>query len=349
MKLRTLVSTALSLVVAGPLLAANLEVSPTSVDFGSVPFGQRKTETIRVTNDGRLTRKVPVKSSSPHVSVNDTSLQVEGKGFKNLIVILSDRAPSGALAATITIDDGKDAIRVNVRANVQPAPTPKPPPTQAATPSLTVSPASLDFGSVELNQSKALTFTVASPEGVPCSVRTDDTQAMVPSPASFSLAPGQPTTITVAFKTRVELQLLGNPKGTLASKATVTCGASKAIVALKGTTPVPRRLKVLVPAFPLGAPNYRGEAPGEPLAATTGGTIFFCDPTDDRFHPPCEREVTAGLRVEVKAQCGGGPNAPKKVKWNLGTGSAASCVGTINPSCAFVLNAETTLTATCVP
>jgi len=336
---------ALVLFAGSALHAANLTVSPTSHDFGSVAFGQRKTVTIRVENDGVVQRKVPVKSSSPHFTVNDSNLVIQGKRSVSLIVILSDKAPAGAQSATITIDDGRDAIRVNVQARVEaPAALPKPTAVPAA-PSLTVNPASLDFGTLELNQSKTLTFTLTGTQAAACQIRTNDTATMVPSPASLSLTPNQPATVSVTFTAKFELQLRGTPKGTLASKANVTCGSAKASVDLKGTTPVPKRVKVLVPSFPLGAPSFRGQTQGDLLFASNGGTFLNCDPTDDRFQGPCESTPLAGARVDITARCGG----TKKPKWTLATGSAASCLGSTNPVCSFVINTDTTLNATCAP
>lgn len=336
---------ALVLFAGSPLQAANLTVSPTSHDFGTVAFGQRKTATIRVENDGIVQRKVPVKSSSPHFTVNDSSLVIQGKRFVNLIVILSDKAPAGAQSATITIDEGRDAVRVDVRAKVEAAPPAPKPTTAPAAVSLTVTPATLDFGTLELNQSKSLSFTVSSTGPAACQIRTNDTALLTTSPTTLSLTPNQPATVSVTFTAKFELQLQGNPKGILASKATVTCGPSKASVDVKGATPIPKRVKVLVPSFPLGAPSFRGQTQGDLLFASNGGTFLNCDPTDDRFQGPCESTPLAGARVDITARCGGN----KKPKWTLATGSAASCLGSTNPVCSFVINADSTLNATCGP
>jgi hypothetical protein len=342
---RAMLLALLPLLLAGDSLhAANLTVSPTSHDFGNQPFGQRKTVTIRVTNDGIVQRKIPVKSSSPHFGVNDTSLSIPGRDFVNLIVSLSDKTPPGAQSATITIDDGKDAIRVTVRAKVEAPPaTPKPAPT-LGTPTLSVSPTSLDFGTLELNQTKALTFTLTGSEAVTCQIRPNDS-LFVATPSSVSLTPNQPASISVTFTAKFELQLRGSPKGTIPAKANVTCGASKASVDMKGTTPVPKRVKVLVPSFPLNAPSFRGQTQGDLLFASNGGTFLFCDPTDDRFQGPCESTPLAGAKVDIKATCGGN----KKTKWTLATGSAAPCLGSTNAVCSFVINVDSTLNAICVP
>src|SRR5437773_1476138 len=118
MHARSVVPSILALLVVSPLAAANLSVSPTSHDFGSVPSGQRKSFTIRVANDGVVQRTIPVRSSSPHFTVNDSSLVIPGKKSVSLVVSLSDKTPAGSQSATITIDDGRDAVRVDVRANV---------------------------------------------------------------------------------------------------------------------------------------------------------------------------------------------------------------------------------------
>lgn len=338
---------------AAPLGAARLEVSPSSHDFGNVPAGQRKIVTIRVANEGLLARTVPVRSSSPHVTVSDTSLAIPGKRSVSLSVAISDKAPAGALSATVTIDDGKDAVRVEVRANVQAAPTPKP--TAAlASPTLGVTPAALDFGSVDLDQSKSLSFTVTGSQASPCTVTAFSAAgypAWQPAPASLSLSPGQPATVSVAFTAKVLLQNLG---GSSTGRITVTCGSSKATVDLKGATPLARRFKITVvradgTQVNNGPPRpgdfaglVAGKAPGDPQNAF--GQVLACAPGSDD-PGQCTGLAKAGVKVDLNGSCLAG----KPFRWARATGSAASCQGSSSPLCSFVIDADTTVAPACGP
>ncbi len=213
--------------------AAAIDVTPTTLAFGTVRTGQSKDLSLTVRNSGAATLTVSRLTSdkTPFTVVSPPApFNVETGASQSVTVRFAPQS-AGGQTATLTIASNaanQPTLAVPLSGAGDGGTTPPP-----GSPSIEVTPARLDFGSVATGQTKDLTLTVRNTGNAALSVSSVTSSSSVfpvPGPSSFSLAAGAQQTITVRFAP----QSAGAQSGTLtiasnaANQATVT-------VALSGT------------------------------------------------------------------------------------------------------------------
>lgn len=177
--------------------ATGIDVSPTSIDFGSVSVGQSKTDYVRVSNNGTsdLNVKVYVTDGTPF-TVSKSSFKIRPGEIETLTVTFAPTEKGSNSAALTIISDDKNTPKVLVSLTGNTG-------TEFG---LYYFPFILNFGSVAVNTSYERTLriynTTANIVSVSISVQNISGNAFsLPSsvPTSFSLIPGEMRLITVKF------------------------------------------------------------------------------------------------------------------------------------------------------
>jgi hypothetical protein len=113
----------------------------------------------------------------------------------------------------------------------------------------------------------------------------------------------------------------------------VTCGFSKVTVDLKGRLFTPEKVSIAV--------KTKGSVITGTTSDSRNGTILSCQGNGGTCS---SSSLQPGVRVDLKAAC----SAPtEKIRWAEGTGSAVLCNGTSSPTCSFVINGNSGITAEC--
>lgn len=225
-----------------PSLGPRLEVSPTSLDFGSVTVGQsaERTVTIRSTGDAPLTIQTLSAAGSGFAltAAPATPFPLAAGGQQNVTVRFVPTA-AGAQSGTLTIN----SVAVPLTgAGVAP---------QVNAPVIQVTPSSLDFGSVALGQTADRTLTVANAGTLVLKVSgltIANPRFTVTSPsAPFDVAAGAQQTVTVRFSPSAA----GPQTGSLS----ITSNAGPAGVALAGVGAAPSGTPPSISAVSVTVPD----------------------------------------------------------------------------------------------
>jgi hypothetical protein len=197
--------------VTPPPAAAAISVSSASLDFGNVTVGQTPAMSITITNKGGGTLTV-TGLSAPNgpfslVSPPAVPFNVPAAGT-TLTVRFSPTSPGAQSSAFSIASNGSNkAVAVNLTGTGVAAP---------AVPSISVSPASLSFGSVTVGQTPALSLTVTNTGTGTLTVSSLTLPGrpftLVSPPATPFNVPSGGTTITVRFA----------PTSAVASSATLS-------------------------------------------------------------------------------------------------------------------------------
>lgn len=207
-----------------PLLA----VSSVRLNFGSVMVNTAATQALTLTSTG--TSPVTVNS----VAISGTGFTIPGLSFPMTLnptqsvtlQIEFSPASTGSAGGQVTINSnstsGSTAV-ITLRGTGT-----------AASPQLTISPTSLDFGSVAINTSTTKTLTLTSTGTSPLTVNS----AMV-SGAGFALLGGSfPVTLNPTQSMTLQLQFLPTTTGAQSGQVTISSNSTNggtSIVALGGT------------------------------------------------------------------------------------------------------------------
>jgi len=166
----------------------DIDVTPSLVDFGTVVAGQSKDITVTIKNN--ITNGADLVISNITVSGNGYTLPTPpsypitlSAGSTYQITIRFTPPTSGQFSGSLTIssnDPDEGSFKVDLKGN------------GSVPPDISVSPASLDFGDVLLNQSKTLTLTISNIGGSALQI----TNIQITGPGfSFKTQPQVPVTI----------------------------------------------------------------------------------------------------------------------------------------------------------
>ncbi len=197
-------------------------VSPTAINFGSVPVGGSSAQTFTVSNTGSTIVSGTVTESCASFSVSPSSYTLFPGGSATFTVTF---APTSSGAKTCTINAGGSCGSVTA--------------TGVATsmPACSVSPTSLNFGSVPVGGSSAQTFTVSNTGSTVLSgTVTESCASFSVSPSSYTLFPGGSATFTVTFA----------PASAGAKTCTINAGGSCGSVTATGVGAVPTGQKYAI-------------------------------------------------------------------------------------------------------
>jgi uncharacterized protein (TIGR03437 family) len=186
-----------NLAVKGNVTAApKLGLSSTSLAFGGVTVGQTKDLTVQVSNTGTaaLSGTASV-SGSGFTLVSGNPIQVAAGGTPQTITVRY--APTGATnaAGTLTISSNDPASPAAVALSGNGV--------AAAAATIKITPTTLDFGSVNANQTKDLTLTVSNNGSAQLTVNSVTSSnarfAMVSPGAPFNVGQESFQTVTIRF------------------------------------------------------------------------------------------------------------------------------------------------------
>lgn len=219
----------------------NIDVTPTSLDFGNVAVGQNKDLTVTIRNSGSAALTVnSISNSNARFSVTSpaTPFTVAAGGQQTVSVRF---APTGVGAQTgnLTLasnDRSRASVSVTLAGNG----------VTAAVPTIDVTPTSLDFGTVAVGQGKDLTLTIRNTGNAVLNVgplTSSDARAfsVVPSSVtSFTVAAAGQQTVNVRFAPVAAGSQTGNL--TIASndpnRLSLTVSLSGTGVQAQGTAPI---------------------------------------------------------------------------------------------------------------
>jgi hypothetical protein len=256
----------------------SLSVSPGSLDFGSVNTGQGKDLTLTVKNNGSASFNAIVTGGTSVFTVSpSTSFPVGANSFQNVTVHFAPTA-AGAQSATLTVQttDFTQSIQVPVTGTGVGAPPSN---------TLSVSPTSLDFGSVNTGQGKDLTLTVRNNGSASFNaIVTGGTSVFTVSPStSFPVGANSFQNVTVHFA----------PTAAGAQSATLTVattdGTQSIPVTVSGTgvaAPPPSMMSVSPSSLNYGNVNGGQLSPEMGFTVTNNGsaTVTITSVTSSNVH-----------------------------------------------------------------
>jgi hypothetical protein len=177
---------------AGPSLA----LGSAALDFGAFALGQSSNRDLTLRNAGTAPLQVSaLETAAPFQVISPVPPFSIAPGSSANVTVRFSPTAAGPHAGTLTIVSN-DPLRprASVALSGSGAATGTP---------LTASPAALDFGSVAVNSSRELRFTVSNPGGSPAQVvsiaSSNPVFAPAPQPLPLTVSPGGETTFAVRF------------------------------------------------------------------------------------------------------------------------------------------------------
>jgi hypothetical protein len=245
--------------------AANLTVSPTSINFGQVAVGSKASQVLTLTSSGNAPLVISaIAVSGGQFSGNVPSLPVTLQPNQQLTLSLTfeptaDGPASGM--ATITSNDSSGSSTVSLGGTG----------TTATSPQLTVSPTAVNFGNVPLNTtaSKTVTLTSSGTAALTITAATPTGTGFSVSGASFPLTlnPNQSATVQVQF----DPTAAGAASGQLTLTSNAGGGTTNIPLSGTGTATTSPQLTVSASSLAFGNVAVNSNAT-LPLTLTSSGT-----------------------------------------------------------------------------
>ena len=230
------------------------QVSPTSLDFGTVNVGSSTFRTFTITNTGGGTLTGSVSESCSHYSI------ISGSGSYSLSegqsrTVTVRFAPTSSGTKTCSVSTGTSCSSVSCSGYA-----PEPPQCQ-------VSPTSLDFGTVNVGSSTDRTFTITNTGGGTLTGSVSEScshYSIISGSGSYSLSEGQSRTVTVRFA----------PTSSGTKTCSVSTGTSCSSVSCSGYAPEPPQCQVSPTSLDFGTVNV-GSSTDRTFTITNsgGGTL----------------------------------------------------------------------------
>lgn len=176
----------------------DIEVTPTSVDFGTVLIGQSADRTLTVSNVGTAPLVVNgfTFGNAQFAWVSPKLPFTVDAGRRQTVTLRFTPAAAGPQTGTLNMSSN-DPDEATVSVELRGAGT------TTAVPDIDVTPTSLDFGSVTIGQSADRTLTVRNTGSAPLTVNTITSHnprfSLVSPTGSFTVAAGNQQTVTARF------------------------------------------------------------------------------------------------------------------------------------------------------
>jgi hypothetical protein len=190
-----------AVVTPGSQASAGISVNPSSLDFGSVAVGQTsQSKTITLTNTGTTLITVNLSAGGPF-AVSPASLTIGGNGFTATASVTFKPSAVGPANGTLIITaSGQSTAAASVTLTGTGAGS-------VATPAISVNPASLDFGTVTVGQTKDLSVQVSNTGTATLNVTSINAPnapfAMLVGNLPGPISAGQSQQITIRFSPTV--------------------------------------------------------------------------------------------------------------------------------------------------
>jgi len=186
-------------------------VSPTALNFGSIPVGSSTAQTFTVSNTGTTVLSGTATESCASFSVSPSSYTLLPGGSATFTVTF---APSTQGTKNCTINLGGSCGSITATGVAIPVSA------------CSVSPTALNFGTIPVGGSSAQTFTVSNTgTSVLSGMVTESCASFSVSPSSYTLLPGGSATFTVTFA----------PGSAGAKSCTINAGSACGVVTATGT------------------------------------------------------------------------------------------------------------------
>jgi hypothetical protein len=135
---------------------ASISISPTSLSFGKVAAGQKSSQSITLTNTGKTNVNVQqVAFSNPQFGISGATFPMTmGAGQSTTLSVWFTGTTSGNVSGTLTVqgDSGSTPVVANLSGTI----------TTSTQPQISVTPASLGFGSVSIGSKGTANFVVGN-------------------------------------------------------------------------------------------------------------------------------------------------------------------------------------------
>jgi hypothetical protein len=176
----------LSVALSGTGVSSPFTVSPTTVDFGSVPLGTSSTQSVVVSNATSSVAQIALSISDPAFQASGKTIAVPA-GASVSVPIVFTPASVGTVHATATFALGGVSIPVSLAG-------------AGVTGTLTVSPSSIDFGAVPVGSPSTRTLTVTNSGAAAVMVQaSSNNNAFAFQPATVQVASGASAAIAVSL------------------------------------------------------------------------------------------------------------------------------------------------------
>ncbi|HWB01667.1 MAG TPA: choice-of-anchor D domain-containing protein [Verrucomicrobiales bacterium] len=162
-----------------------IAVTPASIDFGSIAMGSSSTQTLTVRNSGTGILQGTASVGSPFSVVSGGSYSLAA-GASQTVSVKYAPVSTGSHAQAVTFTGGA-GFRAGVSGTAQ------------GVASITVTPATLNFGSVALGASATQTLTVRNAGTAPLTGAASVTAPFSITAGSYNLAPGASQTVSVTY------------------------------------------------------------------------------------------------------------------------------------------------------
>ncbi|MFH1566748.1 MAG: choice-of-anchor D domain-containing protein [Gemmatimonadota bacterium] len=320
-------------VVVNQLVPA-ISVAPAALAFGSLLVGTSSALPLTVSNTGANDLAVTSVTSTNGQFVRDIASFTLPPGGSQVVNVTFTPAAPGVQAASLNLTH--NAPTAGTVTSVPLTGT-------GLAPTIGVAPVSLAYGSVLLNTPSSLTFTVTNTGTADLTVSsiTSSNGEFVPSPTSFTVAPGGSRVVSVAFTPTV----LGARAGSLSIVHNDALTGSPSTVALSGTgiNPV---IGVTPPALAFGSVQV-GVSSSLPLTVRNTGTsslvVTGVASDNPRFSPDLTSfTVAAGgtqvVNVTFTPTVGGGEAGTLTLTHNAAGGTSAVGLSGIGVAAAISLS-----------
>ena len=258
--------------VTGTGVAPTLTLSPTSLDFGAVQTGTTSApKTVTLTDSSSVAFTGTVSSSNPMFAISPASFSVGALASQTSFNVTFAPTATGPQTATITFSlSGSGAVTAAFTTTLTLSATGQ----GQAPPAITVSPATIDFGNVNVGSSATNTVVVSNTGGAPANVTGSTASPFSLSTGSFTVNAGGTQSVTITFTP--------GSAGPFQGTATFTLGSNTQTVTLKGTG-VPAPAPSLTFTFGAGQAN---------TPITPGGTIQIPDTLAGATSGPVQFQIT---------------------------------------------------------
>lgn len=170
--------------------SAELEVSPESLNFGYVPVGSSKTLSLTVKNKTGGAVDLQISSSDQDFQVSPQAVNnLANNAETNIVVVFTPSTPK-KYYATVILNAGTFAQSVTVTGS------------SISQPKMSLSPTSVDFGTVYMGQRKTVTITIKNEGDIALNnvrLSTSSGEFTVTPETISSIAPTTQVTVSVTF------------------------------------------------------------------------------------------------------------------------------------------------------
>jgi hypothetical protein len=294
---------------------AQLTVTPTSLAFGEVATGASVTKTFSISNTGGSPLTV-TSVTGPAAPFSASGAPAAG----------STMNPGASVTVTVGLaptQTGTWSSSIQVSTSAGPPATVTLTGTTSATPppaQLSVTPASLPFGTVSVGTSATKTFSIANTGGQSLTVNSVGAPA---GPFSMTSPPAANTPLAVGQSISVTVQFAPTAAGTFTSSIPITTTAGNASVALTGATPTGGG--TIVPAPWAGGWRVNGQA--SLTASSLIMTPNVAAASGSAFWPTAVATANLHAVFDITIDQGNGADGAAFVLGNPAAGALPTMVG----------------------